>query len=466
MTKTPTTPDPRWEQCLRIIHNNVSEQQYQTWFAAIRSASFDEEQQRLTIGVPSAFVYEYLEEHFASLLSAVLGKVYGKVGLAYQVVVDDTSGASMKIAASDDAVLTPRNNGNGVAQNKSPQPTQELDSNLNPHYTFRNFVVGLSNKLPATVGKAIAEHPNQSTFNPFFLYGPSGCGKTHLVTAIGTTIKEMYPQKRVLYVSAHLFQVQFTDSRQHNTFNEFIHFYQSIDVLIIDDIQEFTTPATQQAFFHIFNHLQQNGRQIILTSDRPPIALQGIEDRMLTRFKWGLLAELERPDLELRKDILRDKIRRDGLDIPEDVLCVIANRVTDSVRDLEGIVNALMANSVVLGKDIDMALAEKVITRICGKTTRKEITIDHILDQTSAFLGLKTSDITSQSRRANIVEGRQMAIYMAQKLTQQSTTRIGAAIGGRTHATVIHSCKSIEQRLADDDIFRSRLEDLEAMIRG
>ena len=311
------------------------------------------------------------------------------------------------------------------------------------------------------MGRAIAQNPKQSTFNPLFIYGGSGVGKTHLVNAIGNRLRELHPELRVLYISAHLFQVQFVNAHLQKKINDFISFYQSINVLIIDDVQEFAgQEKTQLAFFHIFNHLHQNGRQLILTSDRPPVALQGMEERLLTRFKWGLLAELERPDVDLRRDILQMKIRRDGLNISEPVVNFIAQHVDKSIRDLEGVINSLMVHSIVNGSEIDVTMAENVITRTIGLSQqRREITIDDILEQTcQVFL--------SSSRKANTVLGRQVAMYLTQKHTRLSTTKIGIAIGRRNHATVVHSCQSIAQRLTTDADLRARIEQLEAQLRG
>ena len=273
--------------------------------------------------------------------------------MKYSLMVDQTHHLTVDIEPVNTQPLTPRAKIQATGSNRAPSPLQapmpqDLDPQLNRNYSFENFIEGVSNKLPRSVGQAIAEHPKQSTFNPLFIYGASGVGKTHLVNAIGAKIKELHPTKRVLYVSAHLFQVQYTDSVRKNTVNDFINFYQTIDVLIIDDVQEFASlTKTQNTFFHIFNHLHQNGRQLILTSDRPPTALQGMEERLLTRFKWGLLAELEKPNQQLRHDILENKIRQDGLKIPEEVIDFVSENVNDSVRELEGIVNSLMAYSVV-----------------------------------------------------------------------------------------------------------------------
>ena len=316
------------------------------------------------------------------------------------------------------------------------------------------------------MGQAIAEHPKQTTFNPLFIYGPSGVGKTHLVNAIGTRIKELYPMKRVLYVSAHLFQVQYTDSVRKNTVNDFINFYQTIDVLIIDDVQEFASlTKTQNTFFHIFNHLHQNGKQLILTSDRPPTALQGMEDRLLTRFKWGLLAELEKPNQQLRHDILESKIRREGLKIPEDVVDFVSENVNDSVRELEGVVNSLMAYSVVWNRDIDLPLAEQILKRAV-KTENKPITIDMILDKVCNYFNVKQEDVFTKCRKQPVAQVRQIAMYLAQKHTNLSLARIGALIGKRTHATVLHSCNVVEDRLHVDKNFKSTMDEIDQLLKA
>ncbi|MCR5179933.1 MAG: chromosomal replication initiator protein DnaA [Bacteroidaceae bacterium] len=458
--------DQRWAQCLQLIRNNVQPEAYQTWFANINPVQFDEADRKLYIGVPSHYFREHLESHYLTLLRTVLTNVYGKgISLYYNVHTDSTNGEDMIVEETrhSNVPAAPRS---ATPANQSPRILQELDSQLNPIYTFDNFVEGDSNKLPRTVGLAIAQNPKQVTFNPLFIYGNSGVGKTHLVNAIGTRLKELHPEKRVLYVSAHLFQVQYTDSVIKNTTNDFISFYQSIDVLIIDDVQEFVTKATQQTFFHIFNHLHQNGRQLILTSDRPPIALQGMEERLLTRFKWGLLAELEQPNETLREDILRCKIRENGLRFPESVIQYIAKNTEGSVRSLEGMVHSLMAYSVVWNSDIDVSLAERVLAHTMGAPGQKKpkITPEQILNQTCAFFNIDTSDVLSNSRKANVVAARQIAMYLVQKHTRLSTTKIGMAIGGRNHATVIHSCKCVEQRIGTDHAFSEQIGELEAKL--
>ena len=457
------------DQCLPIIRNNVDEKQFRTWFDPIRIISF--EQQALTFGLPSQYFYEFLSEHFGRLIFSVVRRVFGEdTQLKYSLMVDQTHHLTVDIEPVSSQVMPARAR-QAADGNKAPSPLQapmpqDLDPQLNRNYNFENFIEGMSNKLPRSVGQAIAEHPKQTTFNPLFIYGPSGVGKTHLVNAIGTRIKELYPMKRVLYVSAHLFQVQYTDSVRKNTVNDFINFYQTIDVLIIDDVQEFASlTKTQNTFFHIFNHLHQNGKQLILTSDRPPTALQGMEDRLLTRFKWGLLAELEKPNQQLRHDILESKIRREGLKIPEDVVDFVSENVNDSVRELEGVVNSLMAYSVVWNRDIDLPLAEQILKRAV-KTENKPITIDMIQDKKSNYIKEKQEEVYTKCHKQPVAQVRQIAMYLAQKHTNLSLARIGALIGKRTHATVLHSCNVVEDRLHVDKNFKSKMDEIEKLLKA
>jgi len=338
---------------------------------------------------------------------------------------------------------------------------QPLGSQLNPHQTFANYIEGDSNKLPRSIGLSIAEHPNTAQFNPMFIYGPSGCGKTHLINAIGMKIREHYPRKRVLYVSARLFQVQFSNATLRNSVNDFINFYQTIDVLIVDDIQEWITAVkTQNTFFHIFNHLFKNGKRIILASDRPPVDLEGMNDRLLTRFSCGLIAELEQPNVKLCIDILNNKIHRDGLDIPKEVVEFIASSANGSVRDLQGVVNSLLAYSVVYNSSIDMRLAERVIKRAV-KIDDKPLTIDDILDSVCNHFNVSATAVNSRSRKHDLVVARQVSMYLAQKYTKMPASRIGKLVGGRDHSTVIHSCSQVEQRLKIDRLFSDEIQSIE-----
>ena len=456
-----------WDNCLHLIQANVTEQQYKTWFAPIVFESYSETEHTLLVQLPSRYVFEYLEQYYVGLLSKVLARVFGTdVKLNYRIV---------EVKGSQHDVVTEVES-EGPSMIEEPQPSsrvnkapttldaatpQQLNPQLDPKKTFQNFIEGDSNKLPRTVGLSIAEHPGKSTFNPFFIYGPSGCGKTHLINAIGVRCKETYPQKRVLYVSARLFQVQFTDSVRHNTTNDFINFYQSIDVLIVDDIQEWmNSPKTLDTFFHIFNHLFRCGKQIILASDRPPVDLQGMKDRLLTRFACGLIAELEKPNIQLCIDILNHKCKRDGLKIPEDVIQFIAETANGSVRDLEGVINSLLAHSIVYNSNIDMRLAERVIKRAV-KVDNHPLTIDDILEKVCHHYGVSQQHVFSKSRKRDYVQVRQVSMYLAQKYTKMPAARIGQLIGNRDHSTVIHSCNTIEQRLKVDKAFSAELSSIE-----
>ena len=458
-----------WDDCLRLIQANVTEQQYKTWFAPIVFESYSEANNTLLVQVPSPYVYEYLEQYYVGLLSKVLVRVFGtKVVLRYRVLTDKGHGIVQDIDSEGPSEIEnprPLRGGNQAPTVLDAATPQQLNPQLDPKKTFQNFIEGNSNKLPRTVGLSIAEHPGKTTFNPFFIFGPSGCGKTHLINAIGVRCKETYPQKRVLYVSARLFQVQFTDSVRHNTTNDFINFYQSIDVLIVDDIQEWmNSPKTLDTFFHIFNHLFRCGKQIILASDRPPVDLQGMKDRLLTRFACGLIAELEKPNVQLCVDILNAKCHRDGLKIAADVIQYIAETANGSVRDLEGVVNSLMAYSIVYNSKIDLRLAERVIKRAV-KVDDHPLTIDDILEKVCGHFRVEQRHVFSKSRKREYVQARQVSMYLAQKYTKMPAGRIGQLIGNRDHSTVIHSCNTIEKRLKVDKAFSAELSSIENSFR-
>ena len=453
-----------WDECLRLIQANVTEQQFKTWFAPIAFESYSEKEKMLLVQVPSSYVCEYLEQYYVGLLSKVLARVFGSgVRLSYRIVTVKAQRNVTVDVESDGVTLeaqpvTRANQSPTVLDAATPQ---QLNPQLDVKKTFQNFIEGDSNKLPRTVGLSIAEHPGKTTFNPFFIYGPSGCGKTHLINAIGVRCKETYPQKRVLYVSARLFQVQYTDSVRHNTTNDFINFYQSIDVLIVDDIQEWmNSPKTLDTFFHIFDHLFRIGKQIILASDRPPVDLQGVKDRLLTRFACGLIAELEKPNVQLCIDILNAKCRRDGLKIPADVIQYIAETANGSVRDLEGVVNSLMAYSIVYNTHLDMRLAERIVKRAV-KVDNHPLTIDDILEKVCRHYNVEQRQVFSKSRKREFVQVRQVSMYLAQKYTKMPASRIGQLIGNRDHSTVIHSCNAVEQRLKVDTTFSDEIRSIE-----
>lgn len=458
-------PKALWGNCLAFIKENVTEQQYRTWFAPIVFERYDEDSRTLLVQVPSMYVYEYLEQYYVGLLSTALTRCFGQsVQLTYRIVTDQSNNLSQDVEGEQPSAIEPApatTRGNKAPTVLDAAMPQDLNPQLNIHKTFHNFIEGDSNKLPRTVGLSIAEHPGKSTFNPFFVFGPSGCGKTHLINAIGVRCKEIYQQKRVLYVSARLFQIQYTDAVRQNTVNDFIQFYQTIDVLIVDDIQEWAPASkTLDTFFHIFDHLFRLGKQIILASDRPPVDLQGVKDRLLTRFSCGLIAELEKPNVQLCIDILHSKCRRDGLKIPEDVIQFIAETANGSVRDLEGVVNSLLAYSVVYNSNIDMRLAERVIKRAV-KVDNHPLTVDDILEKVCDHYNVSQQQVFSRSRKRDFVLVRQISMYLAQKYTKMPASRIGQLIGGRDHSTVIHSCSTIEQRMKVDKAFLAELSSIE-----
>ena len=464
------SPKALWDKCLLLIKENVSEEQFNAWFRPIAFESFNESGRTLILQVPSNFFVEYLEENYVGLLTKVLTKYFGQgIRLNYRIMVDQTHKITQEVEPEPIADID-KTTRRTTHINQSPTTLdaakpQDIDSQLDPRHTFANYIEGDSNKLPRSVGLSIAEHPNSTQFNPMFIYGPSGCGKTHLINAIGVRAKELYPQKRVLYISARLFQVQYTDAVLKNCTNDFINFYQTIDMLIVDDIQEWATATkTLDTFFHIFNHLFRNGRQIILASDRPPVDLQGMKDRLLTRFSCGLIAELEKPNVQLCIDILNSKCRRDGLKIPADVIAFIAATASGSVRDLEGVINSLLAYSVVYNCNIDMRLAERVMRRAV-KIDNRPLTVDDILEKVCAHFSVTTQNVFSRSRKRDYVLTRQVSMYFAQKYTKMPASRIGQLIGNRDHSTVIHSCSTIEQRLKVDKAFAEEIGSIENSLR-
>ncbi|MBQ3539646.1 MAG: chromosomal replication initiator protein DnaA [Bacteroidaceae bacterium] len=440
----------KWNKCLEIIRDNVSDAVFNTWFADIKPIKYDGG--TLTIQVKSNFVYEFLEGNFVDLLGYTLTKVMGEgTQLMYSVLTDKENDLSVEIETE----------GKRNAKNEVPD---ELDSMLINRYTFDNYVEGISNRLSRSVAMSVADKPGRA-FNPLFIHGASGVGKTHLVNAIGCKIKELHPELRVLYISAHLFQVQYTDSILQKSFNDFMRFYQSIDVLIIDDIQEIAgLQKTQNAFFHIFNHLHLNGKQLIMTSDRSPVQLKGMEERLITRFKWGLTAEIEKPDLELRKNILRSKTHRDGLKFPEEVIAYIAENVDASIRDLEGIVVSMMAHSTINNAEIDINLARRIVGDL-STFEKRPITIEQIVKKVADFYGVESSSINTRSRKREIVLVRQVAMYLAKKYLDLSTSKIGQRIGNRDHATVLHACKTITNLAETDKQFRHELSQIEISLQ-
>lgn len=444
-----------WDRALANIRQSLTDmakgEEYEKWFQPLKFESFDKQEERLIIAVPSAAYSEYIENNYLRLMGSALIPLFGKkLRMGYHITVDQQNNQSV-IQEQGQEMVTARRN----AQQKTPQ-LPEVDPQLDMTLNFRNYIEGESNKLSRSVGLHIAEHPKSTKFNPMFVYGASGVGKTHLINAIGVRAKELYPNLRVLYVSARIFQQQYTTAVQQNSVNDFIAFYQTLDMLIVDDIQEWAAVAsTQNTFFHIFDFLFRHAKRILLVSDRSPAQLRGMHERLITRFACGVTIEIEKPNTQLCADILRSKIRRDGLGtaIPEDVIQYVAQTVRGSVRDLEGVINSLMVYSIVDSADIDLKLAEKIVRRLIN-ISDEPVTLDYIVDTVCEYTNVTHQDINGKSRKKDIVLARQTVMYLAQKMTNLPATRIGRLIGGRDHSTVIHSCKKMEKALQKDEELR------------
>ncbi|MBQ9362124.1 MAG: chromosomal replication initiator protein DnaA [Bacteroidaceae bacterium] len=459
----------KWENCRQFISDNISPEQYKTIFAFVEFESFTDG--KLYLSVPSSFVKDVIEEKYLHLMRTALRRFFGEVSLYYRILKDKEGGTTAtEEGTHKTAVHIPRQS----ARPANLSPTQlaasdptELNSQLNTIYNFDTFIEGDSNRLARSVGESIAKNPAK-TFNPLFVFGPSGCGKSHLVNAIGWKIKELHPQLRVLYVSAHLFTVQWTNAVLKNVRNDFIAFYQTIDVLIIDDVQELSGKEdTQNTLFHIFNHLHLNKKQIILTADRPPIDILGLEDRLLTRFKWGLQAEIEKPTKALRLSILNAKVNQEGLNIPNNILNYIADNIDDNIRDLEGMINSLMAHSIVYNCDIDMALVNKIMPKFkVNENANKEITLETICEKVCDYFNITVETLTSRTRKQPISYIRQLTIYLTNKFTDESIVQIGIKLGGRNHATVIHAIKNIRSLESVDQKIRADIEYLENILHA
>lgn len=460
-----------WANCLRVIQDNIPEAAFKTWFLPIVPLSYEDKV--FTIQVPSQFFYEYLEDKFADLLKTTLHREIGNdTILQYRILMENTTNTVVDYRGDGKSIITDKATISKKTTNVIPSPFQKVvaddfDSQLNTKYTFDNFFEGESNKLTRTVGETISQNPGKTAFNPLFVHGTSGVGKTHLCHAIGSRIKELFPEKRVLYVSAHLFKIQYADAGRHNTTNDFINFYQGIDVLIIDDIHELAgIEKTQNTLFHIFNHLHQNNKQLILTSDKAPSELQGVEERLLTRFRWGLTTKIEHPDKELRLKILRNKILHDGLSIPDDVVDYIAENVTNNARDLEGIIVSIMAHSLVYNKEIDLPLARRVISQAIKKIEAKKITVDSIQTAVCDFYNIKSELIHTASRKRPIVQARQVTMYLSKSYTEMSLAQIGSLIGKKNHATVLHACKIVKEQMEVDKAFREEIAEIEKKLKS
>lgn len=447
----------QWAACQTILADNLTASVYRMWFAPIVPLQY--ENGVLVLQVKSQFVAEYIEENYIPLLSAAIYRVFGQgTKLEYRVLIDSTSGAGTMLPSA-------------AQQTAGPQPlfgqqavANTFESQLNTQYTFDSFIAGEPNKLARTAGVAIAKQPGSTAFNPLFIYGGSGVGKTHLANAIGNQVRVLNPQARVLYVSANTFKLQYQEATKSNRIPDFLNFYQTIDVLIVDDIQYFAgLKGTQDTFFHIFNYLQQCRKQLILTCDRPPIELKDIEQRLLTRFKWGLSAEVKQPDYELRRNILLSKMRRDGIELSDEVVTFIAQNVRESVRDLEGVLASLLAHSTLTDREIDVKLAEQVVSHIVAIQPAAP-TVNEVLTKVAQFYNLSVKLLTSQNRSREVTQARHVAFYLSKELTDCSLTEIGFKMGHRTHATALHSISLIKGQMEFDPVLRQQLAQIRTTV--
>jgi len=461
-----------WSNCLKFIKDNIQPQAYKTWFEPIIAVKLTDN--ALSIQVPSKFFYEWLEEHYVKILKVSLTKELGESAkLVYIIKMENTYGNKQpfteRIPSSNRANLksqdvdVPLNNKSPELRNPFVIPgirNVKIESQLNPNYSFENFLEGDSNRLARSAGLAVAAKPGGTSFNPLLVFGGVGLGKTHLAHAIGVDIKDKYPEKTVLYISAEKFTQQYIDSVKKNNRNDFIHFYQIIDVLIIDDVQFLSgKTGTQDVFFHIFNHLHQNGKQVILTSDKAPVDMQDIEQRLLSRFKWGLSAELQHPDFETRVSILKNKLYRDGVEMPDDIIEYVAKNIKTNVRELEGAIISLIAQSSFNKKEITIDLARIIVEKFV-KNTKREVSIDYIQKVVSDYFQMDVDTLQSKTRKRHIVQARQLAMFFAKKLTKASLASIGSQIGKRDHATVLHACKTVDNLSSTDKQFRKYVEDI------
>ncbi|MCF0206110.1 MAG: chromosomal replication initiator protein DnaA [Bacteroidales bacterium] len=465
-----------WSKCLNIIQENIQKQAFTTWFVPI--VPVDLKDDKLTIQVPSSFFYEYLEEHYLGLIAMTLHRVIGKnASLEYRVILSQDQYTNKPVVYNVPSNETPKHIPNNTKKpiredNEPISPFAipgvkgiQIDPHLNSDYTFENYVEGECNRLARSAGYAVAENPGGTAFNPLFIYGNSGLGKTHLANAIGIQVKKAHPDKVVLYVDASKFLTQYIQATRDNNRNDFIHFYQMVDVLILDDVQYFADKqGTQEVFFQIFNHLHQHQKQLILTSDKAPVDLTGMEERLLSRFKWGLAADLSEPDFDTRIKILKRKTYKDGIEIKEEILEYIASHVTSNVRELEGTLISILAQATLNKKDITLELAKGMIDKLV-KNTQREISIDYIQKVVCNYFSMSVDVLSSKTRKREIVQARQIAMYFAKVMTKNSLAIIGSAIGNKDHATVLHACKTVNNLIETDRNFKHDLEEIEKRLK-
>lgn len=434
-----------WKECLKLIKQNVSNITYNTWFLPIKPYELNEK--TLKILVPNNFFIEWIEEHYNTLINKTISQVLGVDGkLVYLINEDENEDPNL----FDNVVIENNKFSKNNGLNDGKNTSNNFETNLSPRYQFNNFIQGESNQLARAAAIAISDNPGSTSFNPLFIYGGVGLGKTHLIQAIGNNILQKFPDKKIIYLSADIFTTQFVESIQTNKVAEFSSFYNNIDVLIIDDIQFLTgRERTQDLFFHIFNNLHQARKQIILSSDRPPKDLKGMNDRLISRFQWGLTADIQPPDFETRIAILKNKSDNFGISLSREILDYIAYNITSNIRELEGCLIKLLANASLNAKEIDFELTRKTVREI---STKKElnISIDSITKIVCERFKVDENKVREKNRKKEVVLARQIAMYLSKKLTKASLKTIGLHFGGRDHSTVIHAFNSIEKLTSED----------------
>ena len=468
MLANATTYTDAWQSCLSELKEKTSAEEFAQWFLPIEPLKFDGEQ--LQIKVPNQDFVTAIENKYSQVLKPIIAQLFGNnIRLLYAIPRNNHHVAIT--AQGSDMTAEPKFSPQTDTSNiRNPFVIPginriRIEPQLNKEYTFDNFIEGECNRLVRSAGMSVAVNPgNHTPFNPLYIYGDSGLGKTHVAHAIGNEVRQRFPELQVLYVAMSKFQAQFQAATLNHDVPNFIHYYQAVDVLILDDIQELSgKPGTQNAFFNIFNHLQMSGKQLVLISDKPPVELKDIEERLLTRFKWGLSAEIRVPDYDTKVKIIKTKAQHLNADIPEDVVCYLAENISANIREIEGAISSLIANATFMNKRITISLAKEIL-KVYVSLYQKEITIEHIIDTVCAEMNIDRERLNSSERTREIAIARQLAMFLAKKHTKHPLAYIGAAIGGRNHATVLHSCKTITNLMETEKMFRQQVEQIEKML--